>query len=65
MVHPDVKPVQGFFMEALITFLMVLTVHAVCDERRTDIKGSAPLAVGLAVVVCNLAAVSLLCQSLN
>ena len=60
-----VTPVQAFFMEALITFVLVLTVEAVCDERRSDIKGSAPLAIGLSVAACNLAAVSLLSQSLN
>jgi hypothetical protein len=64
-VHEDVTPVQAFFMEALITFVLVLTVEAVCDDRRSDIKGSAPLAVGFSVAACNLAAVSLLSHSLN
>jgi len=61
-VHKDVTTVQAFFMEALITFVLVLTVEAVCDERRGDNKFSAPLAIGLSVTTCNIAAVSLLSQ---
>ena len=53
----DVTPGQGFGIEFMITFLLVFTVMASTDENRTDLNGSAPLTIGLAVVLGNLIAV--------
>ena len=48
---------QGFVVELIITFVLVMTVFATCDAHRNDLHGSGPLAIGLSVTMCHLAAV--------
>jgi len=52
---------QLFGYELLITFVLVLTVHATCDAARPELSGSGPLAIGLSVTMCHLWAVSRPC----
>lgn len=57
-VSAALSPVQGGGVEFLITFVLVFTVFATCDESRTAPSGSGPLAIGLSVTFCHLFAVS-------
>ncbi|XP_076232654.1 aquaporin AQPAn.G [Calliopsis andreniformis] len=61
----SVSEIQGVFMEAIVTFLLLLVVHAVTDPKRTDTKGWAPMAIGLTITVAHMAAVPITGSSMN
>jgi len=46
---PGVTPMQGFGIEFVSTFVLVLIIFGATDDNRNDVKGSAPLAIGLCV----------------
>lgn len=56
-VNGKLSPVQGFGIEFILGFVLVLVVFGVCDSNRNSIHIPAPLAIGLTVAVGHLAAV--------
>jgi len=62
---PGVEPVQGFLVEAMVTFILVLVVYGCCDSRRDDVKGSIPLIIGLTVGLSHLLSIGYTGAGLN
>jgi len=52
-------------IEFVTTFILVLTVCGVADRLRSDLKGSAPLAVGICVAACSFFSIPLTGGSMN
>ncbi|XP_029970304.1 aquaporin-4 isoform X2 [Salarias fasciatus] len=64
-VKSDISLGHGFLVELLITFELVFTVFATCDPKRTDLGGSAGLAIGFAVAIGHLFGIPFTGASMN
>jgi MIP family channel proteins len=51
LLHHRITVVQGFFIELLMTMVLMLTVMASSDSIRVELQGSKPLSIGLCVAM--------------
>ncbi|KAJ3594703.1 hypothetical protein NHX12_004010, partial [Muraenolepis orangiensis] len=64
-VNPKISVGHALVVELVITFQLVFTIFATCDSKRTDLGGSASLAIGLSVTIGHLFAIPFTGASMN
>ncbi|XP_070533268.1 aquaporin AQPAn.G-like [Ptychodera flava] len=64
LVNDRLTEAQGFGMEFMLTFVLVFTVFATVDPKRT-LKGSPAIAIGLAVLIDHLIGITYTGASMN
>ncbi|XP_037401284.1 aquaporin-4 isoform X1 [Pygocentrus nattereri] len=64
-VNSRISVGHALVVELLITFELIFTIFATCDPKRSDLKGSAGLAIGIAVVIGHLFAIPYTGASMN
>ncbi|XP_042272911.1 aquaporin-4-like [Thunnus maccoyii] len=65
MVNTSISVGNALVVELFITFQLVFTVFATCDHKRSDLKGSSALAIGLSVCIGHLFAIPYTGASMN
>nr|3IYZ_A Chain A, Aquaporin-4 [Rattus norvegicus] len=64
-VHGNLTAGHGLLVELIITFQLVFTIFASCDDKRTDVTGSVALAIGFSVAIGHLFAINYTGASMN
>ncbi|KAM7012649.1 aquaporin-4-like [Tautogolabrus adspersus] len=64
-VNKSISVGNALVVELFITFQLVFTVFATCDHKRSDLKGSSALAIGLSVCIGDLFAIPYTGASMN
>ncbi|XP_077413899.1 aquaporin-4 [Vanacampus margaritifer] len=65
MIDENVGEALALLVELLLTFQLVFTIFATCDSKRTDLGGSASLAIGLSVMIGHLIGIPFSGASMN
>ncbi|KAJ9601511.1 hypothetical protein L9F63_000350 [Diploptera punctata] len=65
MLGKQVQPLQGFGIEFMLGFVLVIVVFGVCDANRPEGKGFAPLVIGLAIALGHLSSLNYTGSSMN
>jgi len=52
------QPGQAFVVETIITFILILVIHSVCDDANRSNIVTPAISIGLVIAAAHLAAVS-------